>query len=200
MGFLFEPQNQGRGFVSGLASKLLGWFLIGLASKPMATVCEWFGLKTTQTVFTDLASKLVMTVSSGLASKPAAMVSSGLASKPAATVFASLASKPMATVFSSLASKLVMTVSPSLTSKSVVGFLVEPQNQGGGGFPGLGLKTGSFGLVIWASKSPRRFLSFGLKTMQATVCRLRHKTDGRAMAWHTYRDLATRFAWKQVGL
>jgi hypothetical protein len=34
-----------------------------------------------------------------------------------------------------------------------VGFLVEPQNQGGGGFPGLGLKTGSFGLVIWASKS-----------------------------------------------
>jgi hypothetical protein len=35
----------------------------------------------------------------------------------------------------------------------VVGFLVEPQNQGGGGFPGLGLKTGSSGLVIWASKS-----------------------------------------------
>jgi hypothetical protein len=28
------------------------------------------------------------------------------------------------------------------------GFFVEPQNQGGGGFPGLGLKTGSFGLVI----------------------------------------------------
>jgi hypothetical protein len=28
------------------------------------------------------------------------------------------------------------------------GFLVEPQNQGGGGFPGLGLKTGSSGLVI----------------------------------------------------
>jgi hypothetical protein len=27
-------------------------------------------------------------------------------------------------------------------------FLVEPQNQGGGGFPGLGLKTGSYGLVI----------------------------------------------------
>jgi hypothetical protein len=34
------------------------------------------------------------------------------------------------------------------------GFLVEPQNLGGGGFPGLGLKTGSSGLVIWASKSP----------------------------------------------
>jgi hypothetical protein len=30
----------------------------------------------------------------------------------------------------------------------VVGFLVEPQNQGGGGFPSLGLKTSSSGLVI----------------------------------------------------
>jgi hypothetical protein len=34
------------------------------------------------------------------------------------------------------------------------GFLVKPQNQGGEGFPSLGLKTGSYGLVIWASKSP----------------------------------------------
>jgi hypothetical protein len=33
------------------------------------------------------------------------------------------------------------------------GFLVVPQNQGGGGFPGLGLKTGSSDLVIWISKS-----------------------------------------------
>jgi hypothetical protein len=56
------------------------------------------------------------------------MVSSGLASKPAVTVF------------SSLASKLVATVSPGLASKLVVGFLVEPQNQGGGVF------------LIWASK------------------------------------------------
>jgi hypothetical protein len=31
-------------------------------------------------------------------------------------------------------------------------FLVEPQNQGGGGFSGLGLKTGSSGLVIWGLK------------------------------------------------
>jgi hypothetical protein len=59
-----------------------------------------------------------------------------------------LASKPAATVFTSLASKLVVTVSPGLTSKPAVGFLVEPQNQGGGGFPGLGLKTGNSGLVI----------------------------------------------------
>jgi hypothetical protein len=89
-----------------------------------------------------------------LASKPVVMVSGGLASKPDTTVFAGLTSKPVATVFSSLASKLVVTVSPGLASKLVVGFLVEPQNQGGGGFPGLGLKTGSSGLVIWASKSP----------------------------------------------
>jgi hypothetical protein len=92
-------------------------------------VCEWFGLKTTRMVFTGLASKPVATVSSGLASKP------------------------VATVFSSLASKLVATVSFGLASKPVVGFLVEPQNQGGGGFLGLGLKIGSSGLVIWASKS-----------------------------------------------
>jgi hypothetical protein len=58
------------------------------------------------------------------------------------------------TVFSSLALKLVATVSSGLTSKLVVGFLVGPQNQGGVGFPGLFLKTGSFDLVIWASKSP----------------------------------------------
>jgi hypothetical protein len=88
-----------------------------------------------------------------LASKPVATVSGGLASKPAATVFSSLASKLVATVFSSLASKLVVTVSPGLASKLAVGFLVESQNQGGGGFPGLDPKTGSFDLTIWASKS-----------------------------------------------
>jgi hypothetical protein len=106
----------------------------------MTTVCDWFILKTTRTVFTGLASKPVATVSNGLASKPVAIV------------------------FSSLASKLVAMVSPGLASNPVVGFLVEPQNQGGGGFFGLGLKTDSFGLVIWASKSPRRFLGLDLKT------------------------------------
>jgi hypothetical protein len=45
------------------------------------------------------------------------------------------------------------------------GFLVEPQNQGGGGFPDLGHKTGGSSLVIWASKSPRGFPSLGLKTV-----------------------------------
>jgi hypothetical protein len=135
-------------------------------------VCEWFGLKTTRTVF------------------------AGLGSKPVAMVFTGLASKPVVTVFSSLASKLVATVSPGLASKLVVSFLVEPQNQDGGGFPGLGLKTGSFCLVIWASKSPRWFLGLGLKTVWASVCRLHHKTDGGRSTWNTRRDLAACLAWK----
>jgi hypothetical protein len=81
-----------------------------------------------------------------------------------------------------------------------VSFLVEPQNQGGGGFFGLGLKTGSSGLVIWASKSLRRFLGLGLKIKQALVCRLRHKTDGERAARDMCRDLAACLAWKQVWL
>jgi hypothetical protein len=165
--------------VSGLASEPLERFL-----KPMATVCEWFELKTTRTVF------------GGLASKPVVTVSSGLASKPAVTVFSGLASKPVATVFSSLASKLVATVCPGLASKSVVVFLVEHQNQGDGGFPGLDFKTDSSGLMILASKSLRWFLGLGLKTKWASVCQLRHKTDGGRSARDTHRDLAACFVWK----
>jgi hypothetical protein len=56
--------------------------------------------------------------------------------------------KTTRTVFSGLASKPVAKVFSSLYSKPLVGFMVEPQNQGGGGFPSLGLKTGSYGLVI----------------------------------------------------
>jgi hypothetical protein len=137
-------------------------------------VYEWFGLKTRRTVFT------------GLASKPVATVSAGLASKPAAAVFSGLASKPVVTVFSSFASELVATVSPDSASKLMVSFLVEPQNQGGGGFHGLGLKTGSSSLVIWVSKSPRRFLGLGLKTKHALVYRLRHKTNGGRSALDIY--------------
>jgi hypothetical protein len=211
-GFLVEPQNQDRWFVCGLASKPLDGFSSVWVSESMATVSEWFGLKTTRTVFTGLASKLVVTVftglaskpvatvSSGLASKPTTTVSSGLASKPAATVFSSLASKPVATVFSSLASKLVVTASPDLASKPAVGFLVEPQNQGGGRFPGLDLKTGSSGLVIWASKSPQQFSGLGLKTKRVLVYWLRHKTDGGRSVWDTRRDLAACFMWNQVWL
>jgi hypothetical protein len=87
-------------------------------------VCEWFGLKTTRTVFT------------------------GLTSKPVAMAFAGLTSKIVATVFTGLVLKPVVMVSSGLASKPVAGFLVEPQNQGGGGFSGLGLKTGSSGLMI----------------------------------------------------
>jgi hypothetical protein len=74
--------------------------------------------------------------------------------KTTRAVFTDLTSKSVVTVFSTLASKLVATVSPGLASKPMDGFLVEPQNQGGGGFPGVSLKTGSSGLVIWASKLP----------------------------------------------
>jgi hypothetical protein len=175
-------------------------------------VCEWFDLKTTRTVFTGLASKPVATVSGGLASKPVATVSGALASKPAATVFIGFVSKSVATVFSSLASKLVVTtfsslasklvamVSPDLTSKSAVGFFVEPQNPGSRGFSSLVLKTGSSDLVICASKLPRWFLDLGLKIKCASICRLRHKTDGVMSTRDTCRDLAACFAWKQVWL
>jgi hypothetical protein len=154
--------------VSGLTSKPLGWFssvwpqpvatvFVGLVSKPVVTISGGLVLKPAATVSSGLVLKLVVTVSGGLASKPALTVSSGLALKPITTVFTGLASKPVVTVFSSLtsklvttvspvlASKLVTTVSPGLVSKPVVGFLVEPQNQGGGGFPGLSLKTGCYG-------------------------------------------------------
>jgi hypothetical protein len=77
-----------------------------------------------------------------------------LASKPVATVSSGLASKPAATVFSSLASKLAVMVSPDLASKPAVSFLVEPQNQGGGGFPSLGPQNRQ----LW-------FGDLGLKTM-----------------------------------
>jgi hypothetical protein len=74
--------------------------------------------------------------------------------------------KTTETIFSSLFSKLVVTVSPVWPQNrwrrflrfglkiGADGFLVEPQNQCGGEFPSLDLKTDSYGLVIWASKSP----------------------------------------------
>jgi hypothetical protein len=42
----------------------------------------------------------------------------------------------------------------------------------------LGLKTDSSGLMIWASKSLWQFFGLCLKTKQALVYQLRHKTDG----------------------
>jgi hypothetical protein len=64
------------------------------------------------------------------------------------------ASKPRLMVCQWFGLKTTRTVSHDLATKPMVGFLVEPQNQGSGGFLGLSLKTGSYGLVIWASKSP----------------------------------------------
>jgi hypothetical protein len=58
-------------------------------------------------------------------------------------------------------------------------------------FPGLGLKTKSYDLMVWASKSPRQFFDFSLKTKLAMVCRLRHKTDGKRTMRGTCRDLVT---------
>jgi hypothetical protein len=63
-------------------------------------------------------------------------------------------------------------------------FLVEPQNQGRR-FTGLDLKTGSSGLVIYASKSPRWFLDLGLKTKRVSFYRLHHKIDGGRSARDT---------------
>jgi hypothetical protein len=111
-------------------------------------------------------------------------------------VFPGLASKLVATIFFGLASKPMATVSPGLASKPVVGFLVDPQNHGGGGFPGLGLKTGGYVLVIWVSKSPRRFFGLGLKTKQVSICWLHHKINGGRSAWYMCQDLAACFAWK----
>jgi hypothetical protein len=91
----------------------------------------------------------------GCASKPGSMVCQWFDLKTTRMVFPGLATKPVARIFSALASKPVATVSPGLASKPLVGFFVEPQNQGGGGFPSLGLKTGNYGFVIWALKSLR---------------------------------------------
>jgi hypothetical protein len=121
--------------------------------------------------------------------------------QPWSTVSSDLTSKYVATVSPGLASKLMATVSLGFTSKSVATVhMVWPQNHSLG-FPSLGFKTGSCGLVIWPTKSPQQFLSLGLKTKWVMVCRLRHKTDGRMKIVHgTRRDLAALFTWKQVRL
>jgi hypothetical protein len=60
--------------------------------------------------------------------------------------------------FLGLASKPRSTISPSLASKSVAS-----------GFFCLGLKTGSYDLVIWASKLLRWFLGLGIKASKSTA-------------------------------
>jgi hypothetical protein len=77
--------------------------------------------------------------------------------------------------------KTTQTIFTGFASKLMVGFLVEPQNQAGGGFPSLGLKTGNFGLVICASKSLRRFIGLDLKTrgLQFVGCAIKLTEEGR---------------------
>jgi hypothetical protein len=99
-------------------------------------------------------------------------------------------SKPVATVFSGFVLKI------RCDSFSRFGLQTS-----GGGFPGLGLKTGSYGLVICTPKSQRRFPGLGFKTKRATVYRLYHKIDRRMKtAQGMHRDLAACFRWKQVEL
>jgi hypothetical protein len=92
-------------------------------------------------------------------------------------------------------SKPRLTVSPHLASKPAAMVpMVWPQNHSLG-FPYLGLKTNSCGLVIWPTKSQQQFLGLGLKTKWVVVCRLRHKTDGRMKTVRdTHRNLAACFA------
>jgi hypothetical protein len=51
----------------------------------------------------------------------------------------------------------------------------------------LGLKTGSSGLMIWVSKSPRQFLGLCLKTKWASVCRPQNQ-QREVGAGHTSRS------------
>jgi hypothetical protein len=66
--------------------------------------------------------------------------------------------------FLGLASKSRLTVSPNFASKLIATFLVVWHQNHSIGFPRLGLKIGSCGLVIWLTKSPQQILDLGLKT------------------------------------
>jgi hypothetical protein len=138
VGFLVEPQNQGRRFVSGLASKPLGRFSLVWPQN------QW---------------------------------------------------RRFSQVWTQNWWRRFLLVWPqnwrSISWLSLKTKVVE-------GFPVWASKPTVTGLVIWASKSPRRFLGLDLKTKQASVCRLRHKTDEVRSAQDTRRDLAACLVWKQV--
>jgi hypothetical protein len=79
--------------------------------------------------------------------------------------------------------------------------LVEPPNQGGGGFPGLGLKTGSYGLVIWGLKITVMVSSFGPQNQAGFNLSVAPENRWEdEMAWDTRRDPAACLTWNQVWL
>jgi hypothetical protein len=137
VGFLVEPQNQGRRFVSGLVSKPLVQFVSGLASKHAAMI------------------------SCGLASKPAATVSGGLASKPTVTV-SRFGSQNRRLRFGDLGLKITAAVS-WFVPQNQVGFdlSVAPQNRREGN--GVGHASRSSGLLRVEASWARVFQS-SLKT------------------------------------
>jgi hypothetical protein len=104
-GFLVDPQNQGRQFVSGLASKPLRWI------SPVWPQNRW-------------------------------------------RRFLAIWPQNLLRRFSPVWPQNWWRRFLSIWPQNRPSFLVEPQNQGGRGFPSLGLKTGSFSLMIWGSKSP----------------------------------------------
>jgi hypothetical protein len=67
VGFLVQPQNQGRQFVSGLASKRLRRFVSGLASKALGIFVSGLASKPLDELG-DLGLIITVTVSPGLAS------------------------------------------------------------------------------------------------------------------------------------
>jgi hypothetical protein len=94
----------------------------------------------------------------------------------------------MATIFSGLASKPMVMFSSGLTSKSVVSFLVQPHNQGGG-FSDLSFKITT--AISWFV--PQNQVSDGL-----SVAPQNRRED--ETVWDTHRDIAVCFTWKQVRL
>jgi hypothetical protein len=124
----------------------------------------------------------------------------GWASKPRSTVYQWFGLKITGTFFSNLTSKLVAMVSSVWPQNRWQWFLGSASKPRWWRVFRFGPQNCDYGLVIWASKSPRRFLGLCLKTKQALICRLRHKTDGGRSAWYTHRDLAACFMWKQVWL
>jgi hypothetical protein len=110
---------------------------------------------------------------------------SWLSLKSRSTVCEWFGLKTTRTVSSGLASKLVATVSPGLTSNRWSVCWLSLKIKVVEGFPVWTSKPTATGVVIWASKSPRRFLGLGLKTKQALVCQLCNKTDGGRSASDT---------------